>query len=137
MEHDTEDDRIEPLTYPEGVEPPTEPAWYARDDAGLLYGPHDTEGDARAIATTEGGEDAAEFKRREIDCRVFDTEAIWDAFIERNGEAVWPDMPPDRIEGEDARELERRLAITFHAYLQERGTFDEFRALDEILPDKE
>lgn len=122
-----------------GVEPATEPAWYWYDQpedqasGWSLNGPFATKAEAEAAAPKWAT--FAEYKRREIDCRVFDIEAIWAAFIERNAEAVWDQMPPDEPEGEDALRLRDMLAATFHRFLTERGTFTEFRALDQIVTD--
>jgi hypothetical protein len=53
-----------------------------------------------------------QWRRPEIDCEVFDAALIFEGLDARNEEAVWHGNPPDWPQGEDAAELERRLAET-------------------------
>lgn len=136
-----------------GIEPDTEPAWYFaeggedgtgakaihEDGSAPLYGPYETREACEAAAHDAGiaDPDIAEYKRREIDCRVFDGRAIWNDLLGMNAEAVWTERPPDPVEGEDARILEQALAETLRAFAAQRGAFAEFRALDRIIDEDE
>lgn len=119
-------------------EPAGAPGWYRIEDGGqMLFGPYETKADALVPAEDASGPvDAGLFRRKVIDCDVFYAPDVFQGIEDRNEESVYGEMPPEWPQGEDAAELERRLAITLRDFMRERGLFKEFRALERVASDE-
>jgi hypothetical protein len=104
------------------VEPAGPSGWYySRGDDGCLTDPFDSREFAREGAAQD--DRLGQWRRPEIDCEVFDAALIFEILDGLKEEAVWHESPPDRPQGEDAAELERRLAETLRDFMRERALF--------------